>query len=59
MSAWAAMTDGVAHAVHRGQFALEHSFSVPVHALADVESSPWAICVSNRLMEGPVLKSAA
>lgn len=59
MSAWVAMTDGVAHAVLRGQFALEHSFIVPVHALADFESSPCATWVRNGLMEGPILKSAA
>jgi hypothetical protein len=39
-SAWLAFTDGVSYAELRGQFALEHTFLVPVESLADPERAP-------------------
>jgi hypothetical protein len=39
-SAWLAFTDGISHAEMRGQFALEHTFFVPVAALRHPELSP-------------------
>jgi hypothetical protein len=39
-SAWLAFTDGVSHADLRGQFALEHTFFVPVERMVDPEQSP-------------------
>jgi hypothetical protein len=39
-SAWLVFTDGVSHAELRGQFALEHTFFVPVSSLADPQRAP-------------------
>jgi len=39
-SAWLLFGDAIAHAELRGQFALEHTFFVPPHALARPELSP-------------------
>jgi hypothetical protein len=39
-SAWLAFTDGVSHAELRGQFALEHTFFVPVESLVDPGQAP-------------------
>jgi hypothetical protein len=43
MSTWMVFTDGVAHAVLSGQFALEQTFVVPVEALVSPEQSPLRI----------------
>jgi hypothetical protein len=43
MSTWLVFTDGVAHAVISGQFALEQTFIVPVEALVAPEHSPLRI----------------
>ena len=40
LSVWALFSDGLSHAVLRGQFALEHSYFVPPTALARPEWSP-------------------
>jgi len=42
-SMWLLFADGLAHGVLRGQFALEHSFYVPVEALRQPERSPLRI----------------
>ncbi len=39
-SAWLLFTDGLSHAVLRGQYALEHSYFVPLEALTAPEVSP-------------------
>lgn len=52
-SAWLAFTDGISHAVLRGQFALEHTFVVPVGSLAEPALSPV------KLFEGAVRSQAA
>jgi hypothetical protein len=39
-SAWLAFTDGVSYAELRGQFALEHTFLVPVASLVDPDRAP-------------------
>jgi hypothetical protein len=39
-SAWLAFTDGVSYSELRGQFALEHTFLVPVASLADPDQAP-------------------
>jgi hypothetical protein len=39
-SAWLAFTDGISHAELRGQFAMEHTFFVPVESLADGGQAP-------------------
>jgi hypothetical protein len=39
-SAWVLFADGLSHAVLRGQYALEHSFFVPLTALAGPELAP-------------------
>ena len=39
-SVWVLFSDGLSHAVLRGQFALEHSYFVPQSALARPELSP-------------------
>ena len=41
-SAWLAFTDGVSHAVVSGALAMEHSWFVPLHALAQPDRSPAA-----------------
>lgn len=43
MSTWMVYTDGVAHAVLSGQFALEQTFVVPVEALVSPADSPLRI----------------
>ena len=40
MSTWLVYTDGVPHAVLSGQFALEQTYSVPVHALVAQQHAP-------------------
>lgn len=42
-SAWLAFTDALSHAEMRGQFALEHSFFVPLNALVYPELAPYNI----------------
>jgi hypothetical protein len=42
-SAWVAMTDACSHGELRGRYALEHSFFVPVEALALPDESPAAV----------------
>jgi len=42
-SAWMAMTDACCHAVLRGRYALEHSYFVPLSALALPRESPAAL----------------
>jgi hypothetical protein len=39
-AAWLAFTDGVSHAELRGQFAMEHTFFVPVESLVHPEWAP-------------------
>jgi len=41
--AWLAFTDGVSHAELRGQFALEHSFFVPLNVLSRPELAPASL----------------
>lgn len=43
MSTWVVYTDGVAHAVLSGQFALEQTFVIPVEALVSPADSPLRI----------------
>lgn len=43
MSTWMVYTDGVAHAVLSGQFALEQTFVIPVDALVSPAESPLRI----------------
>ncbi len=40
---WLVFTDGVAHAVVSGQFALEQSFLIPREALVDPDSAPISV----------------
>jgi hypothetical protein len=47
-SAWLLFGDGLSHAALRGQFALEHSYFVPQHALAVPEASPLQQLVALR-----------
>jgi 3-deoxy-D-manno-oct-2-ulosonic acid (Kdo) hydroxylase len=42
-STWLCFTDQVVHAALAGQYALEHTFYVPVEAMADLESAPLRI----------------
>lgn len=42
-SLWMAMTDGISHAVLRGQYAIEHTFLIPPHFLHFPEQAPVAI----------------
>lgn len=44
-SAWLLFSDGLSHAVLRGQYALEHSFFVPQSALVRPELSPLRLLV--------------
>ena len=46
MSTWMVYTDGVAHAVLSGQFALEQTFVIPVEALVSPANSPLRILES-------------
>jgi hypothetical protein len=43
LSTWMAFTDDVSHAVLSGQFALEQTFIVPIHALIAPEKSPLRV----------------
>lgn len=40
LSTWLVYTDGVSHAALSGQFALEQTFFVPIHALVSPENAP-------------------
>ncbi len=42
-SSWIVFTDVASHAVHRGQFALEQTFYLPVNAMCDPQKSPLKI----------------
>jgi hypothetical protein len=42
-SSWMVFTDGVSHAVIRGQYALEQTFLIPQAALMQPQNSPLAI----------------
>lgn len=48
MGAWLSMPDGFAHAVTRGQYALEHSFFVATEVLACPDLAPKSILDSHR-----------
>ncbi|MFN4258877.1 MAG: Kdo hydroxylase family protein [Gemmataceae bacterium] len=56
-SAWLVFTDGISHAVLRGQFALEHSYFVPPEALACPEQSPAYLL--QQACQAPVLRWSA
>lgn len=56
-SAWLAFTDGVAHAVLRGRYALEHSYLIPARVLSLPDESPAALLARHR--SGPPQARAA
>jgi hypothetical protein len=43
MSTWMVYTDGVAHAVMSGQYAMEQTFLIPANALVSPEQAPYRI----------------
>jgi hypothetical protein len=43
LATWLVLTDGVAHAVMSGQYALEQTFLVPPEALVEPEQAPYRI----------------
>jgi hypothetical protein len=56
-SAWVVMTDTASHAVLRGRYALEHSYFVPLEAMALPQESPAALLA--RACGADVLRRAA
>jgi hypothetical protein len=46
MSTWMVYTDGVAHAVMSGQYAMEQTFLIPANALVSPEQAPYRILES-------------
>ncbi len=57
LSTWMCFTDAVPHAVLSGQFALEQTFIIPVHALLAPEKSP--VRVLEKLAGKPLVKERA
>lgn len=55
--AWLGFTDGICHAELRGQFALEHSYFVPLDVLSKPELAPASML--ERLAGKPMLPRAA
>lgn len=56
-SVWLAITDTASHAVLRGRFALEHSYFLPLEALALPQESPAVLL--ERFQSAPMVRHAA